>query len=315
MPDPKAAEVFLPGGRIGVCLIHGLTGTPTEMLTVARLLNRRGFTVFCPVLVGHCGTTEDLLATGWRDWVRSAEEGFLRLCAQTDVCFVGGLSAGAVLSLHLARAHPDKVRGMALYSITLKWDGWSIPRLSFLLPLVLRLPYIGRRYRFVEAFPYGIKNESLRRRVVARMRSGNTSLAGHSNTPGVIVRELWRLVDNIKRDFPRIGTPALLAHADRDDIAGLRSNALYVREHLAGPTELLLLHDSYHMITVDQERHKVAEATARFFRARLSREEGAELARTAADPLGPEAPCDESPAQTASSAPASSFLDAPAGLA
>ncbi|MDR1359455.1 MAG: alpha/beta fold hydrolase [Deltaproteobacteria bacterium] len=292
MPDPRTAEIFLPGGRIGVYLIHGLTGTPTEMLTVAKRLHRRGFTVSCPVLTGHCGSTEDLLATGWKDWARSAEEGFLRLCALTDVRFVGGLSAGAVLCLHLARAHPDKVRAMALYSITLKWNGWSIPRLSFLLPLVLRLPYIGSRYRFVEAFPYGIKNEHLRRRIVAKMRSGDTASAGHTDTPGVIVRELRRLVDNIKKDLANIHTPALLVHADRDDIAGPRGNALYVREHLAGPTELLLLHDSYHMITVDQERHKVAEATARFFRARLTPEEGAELARTAADPLLPE---DETP--------------------
>jgi carboxylesterase len=286
---PEGPEIFLPGGRIGVHLIHGLTGTPTEMISVARQLNRYGFTVSCPVLVGHCGTEEDLLATGWTDWVRSAKQGFLRLCAETEVRFVGGLSAGAVLSLHLARACPDRVRAMALYSTTLKWDGWSIPRLRFLLPLVLRLPFIGKRYHFVEAFPYGIKNENLRRRIVARMRSGDTSAAGHTNTPGVIVRELRRLVDDVKKDFPRIHTPALLAHADQDDIAGLRSNALYVQKHLAGPTELLLLRDSYHMITVDQERRKVAEATARFFAARLTPEERAELARAAAEPLPPEA--------------------------
>jgi carboxylesterase len=303
MSNPNGPEIFLRGGRIGVHLIHGLTGTPTEMLTIAKRLHKYGFTVSCPVLAGHCGTTEDLLATGWTDWFRSAEQGFLRLCGQTDVCFVGGLSAGAVLSLHLARAHPDRVRAMALYSTTLKWDGWSIPRLSFLLPLVLRLPYIGKRYHFVEAFPYGIKNENLRRRIVAQMRSGDTSTAGHTNTPGVIVRELWRLVDDVKKDFSRIHTPALLAHADKDDIAGLRSNALYIRKHLAGPTELLLLHDSYHMITVDQERHKVAEGTARFFAARLSPEEKAELVRTAVDPLPPDESCHgEGPKQAAATA-------------
>jgi carboxylesterase len=282
---PDAPEIFLRGGRIGVHLIHGLTGTPTEMLSIAKRLNRHGFTVSCPVLAGHCGTEADLLATGWPDWVRSAEQGFLRLCGETDVRFVGGLSAGAVLCLHLARAYPDRVRAMALYSTTLKWDGWSIPRLRFLLPLVLRLPFIGRRYHFVEAFPYGIKNENLRRRIVARMRSGDTAAAGHTNTPGVIVRELWRLVDNVRTDLRRIRTPALLAHADKDDIASLRSNALYIRKRLAGPTELLLLQNSYHMITVDQERHKVAEATARFFAARLSPEEREELGREAAEPL------------------------------
>ena len=272
---------FLPGGRVGVMLVHGLTGTPKEMLSVAKRLNGYGFTVFCPVLAGHCGTEEDLLATCWQDWANSAELALLQFCKHADVIFVGGLSAGAVLSLYLADRHPNLVRGMALYSTTLKWDGWSIPKLSFLLPLVLRLPYFGKRYHFVEAFPYGLKNEHLRRRIVAKMKSGDTSAAGHTHTPGVIVRELWRMVDAVKARFASIRAPALIVHADNDDIAGIRSNALYMRERLAGPTELLRLYDSYHMVTVDQERHLVADATARFFHGRLDRAEREELAASA----------------------------------
>ena len=281
MARPEQSGYFFPGSRVGVLLVHGLTGTPTEMLSVARRLNKYGFTVSCPVLAGHCGTEHDLLATRWQDWAHSAETGLLQLQKQTDVLFVGGLSAGAVLSLYLADRRPDLVRGVALYSITLAWDGWSIPKLSFLLPLVLRLPYFGKRYHFVEAFPYGLKNEHLRRRIVAKMRSGDTATAGHTHTPGVMVRELWRMVDAVKKNFAAIRTPALIVHADNDDIASLRRNALYVQQHLAGPTELLCLHDSYHMITVDQERHRVADATADFFQRRLDLEEQADLAAAA----------------------------------
>lgn len=268
---------FFPGSRIGVLLVHGLTGTPKEMLSVAKRLHKYGFTVSCPVLAGHCGSGEDLLATNWRDWADSAEMALLRLRKHADVIFVGGLSAGAVISLYLADRHPGLVRGMALYSTTLKWDGWSIPKLSFLLPLVLRLPYFGKRYHFAEAFPYGIKNDNLRRRIVAKMESGDTSAAGHTHTPGVIVRELWRMVDAVKKRFSSIHAPALIAHAANDDIAGLRKNALYVQRRLAGPTELLKLYDSYHMITVDQERHTVSDTTARFFERYLDPSERAAL--------------------------------------
>ena len=276
---------ILPGSRVAVLLLHGLTGTPREMLSVGRRLNKYGFTVFCPVLAGHCGSEADLLATTWRDWADSAEAAFLRLKEHADVVFAGGLSAGSVLSLYLADRHPAGLRGLALYSTTLKWDGWSIPKLSFLLPLVLRLPYVGKRYHFVEAFPYGIKNEGLRRRIVAKMKSGDTSAAGHTHTPGVIVRELWRLVDAVKARFAFITTPALIVHADNDDIAGIRKNALYMRRRLAGPTELLRLYDSYHMVTVDQERHLVADETARFFRRQLGDAERAALAAAAGEPI------------------------------
>jgi carboxylesterase len=272
---------FFPGSRVAVLLLHGLTGTPKEMLSVAKRLHRYGFTVSCPVLAGHCGTEEDLLATRWRDWADSAENALLRLREHADAVFVGGLSAGAVIGLYLADRHPGLVRGAALYSITLKWDGWSIPKLRFLLPLVLRLPYFGKRYHFAEAFPYGIKNDNLRRRIVAKMNSGDTSAAGHTHTPGVIVRELWRMVDAVKKRFPFIHAPALIVHADNDDIAGLRKNALYAQRRLAGPTELLRLHDSYHMVTVDQERHLVSDATARFFDSRLEPAERAALAAAA----------------------------------
>jgi carboxylesterase len=282
---PEEAGSFLPGSRIAVLLVHGLTGTPKEMLSVAKRLHKYGFTVSCPVLAGHCGTEEDLLATGWRDWADSAEAALLQLRKHADVVFVGGLSAGAVISLYLADRHPDLVRGMVLYSTTLKWDGWSIPKLYFLLPLVLHLPYFGKRYHFTETFPYGIKNENLRRRIVAKMNSGDTSAAGHTHTPGVIVRELWRMVNTVKKRLPLIHTPALIAHANNDDIAGLRKNALYLQRRLAGPTELLRLYDSYHMITVDQERHLVADATAGFFARCLHAAEQAALAAAAREDL------------------------------
>ena len=284
-------DFFYKGSRIGVLLIHGLTGSPTEMATVGKRLNAYGFTVFCPVLAGHCGTNEDLLGTTWRDWAGSVERAFFRLAEQTDTLFVGGLSAGAVLSLHIAAQHPRGVRGLVLYSTTLKWDGWSIPKLSFLLPLILRLPYFGKRYHFTEAFPYGIKNEQLRRRVVAKMHSGDTVAAGHSNTPGASVRELWRMRDVVKKSIGTVKAPTLLVHADNDDIASVR-NALYVQRRLAGPTELLRLSDSYHMVTVDQERHKVADATARFFQRQLSAEEKKELAGKALKSI-PAEPCGE----------------------
>lgn len=271
---------FFSGSRIGVMLVHGLGGTPVEMKTVAKRLNKYGFSVLCPLLAGHCSSEADLVATTWRDWTGSAENAHERMSGHMDAIFVGGLSAGAVLSLYMAQRNPRGVRGLALYSTTLRWDGWSIPKLSFLLPLVLRLPYIGKRYRFEEVFPYGIMNEKLRRRIHSQMQSGDSSAAGLSSTPGTSLRELWRLVDIVKKDLPKVFTPTLLIHARNDDIAHLR-NSVYVRKHLGGVSELLLLDNSYHMITVDQERNTVCDATAVYFHTLLGEAEREELARHA----------------------------------
>lgn len=272
----KGGGLLWPGGPVGVILVHGLTGTPTELSGIAKDLNAYGFTVFCPLLAGHCASEAELLRTTWPDWAKSVEEAFCAFSEHVDVIFAGGISAGAVLSLRLAQTFPGRLRALSLYSTTLWWDGWSIPRLSFLLPLVLRLPYIGQRYRFEEAWPYGIKNKRLRERVHAQMASGDSSAAGFAGTPGRSLRELWRLVDLVKENLPQIKTPTLLVHARDDDIASIR-NAIYIKEHIGGPSRLIALEDSYHMITIDQERRQVSMETARYFAEQLNRQEREKL--------------------------------------
>src|SRR5258708_38513105 len=84
----------LKGGKTGFLLIHGLGGTPLELKFVAKGLARRGFTVHCCQLAGHCGDEQDLLATGWRDWHASGGVARDRMRASFDTVIVGGLSMG-----------------------------------------------------------------------------------------------------------------------------------------------------------------------------------------------------------------------------
>ena len=57
--------------------------------------------------------------------------------------------------------------------------------------------------------------------------------------------------------------PALIVHPRDDDMASLK-NAQYLQAHLGGLVDTLVLDDSYHMVTLDQQRHIVAERTGRF---------------------------------------------------
>ncbi|MDR1039204.1 MAG: alpha/beta fold hydrolase [Deltaproteobacteria bacterium] len=275
----KFGTVF-PGSPIGVLLIHGLTGTPTEMSPIAKDLNRYGFTVFCPLLAGHCLSEAELLKTGWRDWYASVETARQVFTRHVETVFAGGISAGAVLGLYLAQKHPSEIRGLALYSITLRWDGWSIPKLIFLLPLLSRIPLIGKRFRFEENYPYGLKNEKLRERVHAQMMSGDPSEAGFSGTPGLSLVELLRMVGQMKVGLADQKTPTLLVHARDDDIASIR-NALYIKEHIGGPSRLVAMESSYHMITIDQERKQVGFESARWFFEQLTDAEKEKLALSA----------------------------------
>ena len=262
----KSSEFFLPGGRDGVLLIHGLTGTPAEMRFVGKGLHRAGYSVLGMQLAGHCGNEADLLATGWRDWYRSVTEAADRLSTQVDRLFVGGLSMGALLALRLAAERPEQVHGLALYGTTFAYDGWTIPRiakLSFLLPLAMRLG-IGRKQRFMEKPPYGIKCERVRQRIAGSMLAGDSAGGGLPGNPWPSLAEFYRLSTRVRKQLDQVRAPCLVVHSANDDVASVR-NAQIVEQRVGAAVETMLLHNSYHMVTVDQEHRQVIERSASFF--------------------------------------------------
>lgn len=260
-PPPDMSLRFA-GGRTGFLLIHGLGGTPVELRVVARGLNRAGHTVHCPQLAGHCGTEEDLLATTCEDWAQSVEVELDRMKPLCDTIIIGGLSMGAIMALHVATRRPDDIHGLALYAPTLWYDGWSIPWYSFLLKILIDTP-IGRRFRFVEREPYGIKDERIRKMIVTAMGAGNSAEAGLLGTPSGAVRQMWHLIAKVKKALGGIKTPALLIHAREDDVAAL-SNSFHIQRHLGGIVDAVILDDCYHLVTIDRQSSVVIERSLAF---------------------------------------------------
>ena len=254
-------------GRHAVLLIHGLTGTPVEMRYVAKGLAAAGYHVHAVQLAGHCGTEGDLLRTNWQDWTASVEAAFDRLSQSHDKVAVGGLSMGAVLALHLATRRPTAA-GLLLYSPVIWHDGWSLPRMRWLLPLVFMTPLCDH-YRLVESFPYGLKDERLRNVVLARMMSGDSTQAGSMGMAGASLREMLKLVRLVKRRLPAITVPALILHSREDDVASLR-NADFLAARLGGPVDKVVLDDCYHLIVLDRQRARVVQESVRFLDGALS---------------------------------------------
>jgi carboxylesterase len=252
-------------GRKGVLLIHGMTGAPAEMRPVARRLHRAGFAISAPMLAGHGGDRSTLLRTGWRDWLGSVRQAYLKLAAEVDEVYVAGICVGGALGLALCAEFPQ-IKGAAVYSMTFEYDGWNMPKWTTAAPLiqlVANLPLV-RRISFEEPYPYGLKDLKLREMA---------SRAPESLIPGSIDRmpmgslyQLYRLGRHIEKIGPAIRTPTLIVHAREDDMSDLR-NAERLRSALGGPTDLMVLEDSYHMVHVDREHVKVGDATAVFFGA------------------------------------------------
>ncbi|HPG88771.1 MAG TPA: alpha/beta fold hydrolase, partial [Hyphomicrobium sp.] len=147
------ASFKIKGGKIGILLLHRLCGTPVEMRFVANGLAKQGYTVHCPQLAGHCGTTADIAASSWADWYRSAEDALFELRKACDVVIVGGLSTGAVIALMLAAKHPTKVQATTLLAPTLWLNGWMIPWYARFFRLISH-KWIANLFSFPHHKPY-----------------------------------------------------------------------------------------------------------------------------------------------------------------
>lgn len=252
----------IAGGKVGVLLIHGLCGTPAEMRFVATGLGRAGYTVHCPQLAGHGGTRQDIVKTNWQDWYRSAEAALDGIRKECDTVIVGGLCLGSIIGLHLAAKHPDKVQGVALFSPTLWINGWAMPWYTKLFSLV-RSRWVASLMEFPDADSLGIKCPRVREFVRAALAASDGSDLGTAGTPGAMVLEHRRMVAAAKKILDKVQQPTLIIHSRQDDYADL-NNATYLRGELTGAEDLVVLEDSYHMVTLDKERHVVVERTRAF---------------------------------------------------
>lgn len=250
-----------PGGD-AVLLLHGLTGAPAEMHPLGRLLNRAGFAVQAPLIAGHGVDRAALLAHGWRDWLESAEQGYDRLASDYARVHVVGICLGAMLSVAIAARRP--VAGIAAYGTTFCYDGWSMPRVGTIRPLIklgAGLPGI-RRLGFSERQPHGIKDERLRASLVRSQRRSNGGKV--DNFPLGAIRQLYLLADHVNRVAPSVTAPTLILHAREDDTSS-PANAVRLKARLGGHARIELLDDSYHLIHLDREMARVAQLTADFF--------------------------------------------------
>jgi carboxylesterase len=252
----------IAGGKVGVLLIHGLCGTPAEMRFVALGLGRAGYTVHCPQLAGHGGSRADIVKTNWQDWYKSAEVALDDLRQVCDTVIVGGLCLGSIIGLHLAANHPEKVQGVALFSPTLKINGWAMPWYTKLFSLVPNRA-IANMMQFPDAESLGIKCPRVREFVKTALAQSDGSDLGTAGVPGAMVLEHRRMVSAAKKVLHKINQPTLIIHSREDDYAAL-DNATYLQGEMKAPVELVVLQDSYHMVTLDKERHIVVERTKAF---------------------------------------------------
>ena len=261
---PKQVEHS--AGTPAVMLLHGLAGSPAEMHYLARSLRQAGFEVHVPyprLRLRHAH--QSVRYRHLEQWVAYASGALDVLSQRHERIYLAGLCIGAVLALRLAIDVKSGSRAMSLISTTLQHDGWATPWYrSKMVRLACRTPLRGHT-KLHERFPYGLKkHERLRQRVARAMHTEGSSSAGAEFLPLSGMHQAYRLIDAVRRNIGRVTTPSLVLHSIDDDVASTRSAEFVARNIGTREVRTILYRDSYHILTMDNDKEAVAQETIGF---------------------------------------------------
>lgn len=244
MIQEGAESFFMPGGADGVLLIHGFTGSPSEMRLFGEALNRAGFTVFAVRLPGHGTTPEDMERMTAEDWRNAVIDGWNVLSSVCERTAAVGVSMGALLALWLSSIKPV----------------WQT--VSLAAPIYIRqarqlhlLPPMedcwGKFLPKVKKTMHGVPPEYCICYRVTPLRS---------------IHELLAVMEDTKEQLYKVKNRLLVVQSERDHTVDAES-ARFIMEHVSSSDkELLWLKQSGHRLMLDCERETVFEKTVMFLK-------------------------------------------------
>ena len=238
---PGAEPVSADGGRLGVLLSHGFTGSPASMVPWGKHLAEQGYTVRVPRLPGHGTTWKDMNRTRWEDWYAELDKALTELHTKCDKVVVAGLSMGGGLGLRLAQLRPADVDALVLVNPAIalaRFDVKLVPALQWLIP----------------AMP-GIGND-------IKLAGGDE--VGYDKTPLKALASQLKLWKAIRADLGKVTQPLILFRSDDDHVVDITSKDLILANVSSPVKDFVELKDSFHVATIDNDAQLIFERASEF---------------------------------------------------
>ncbi len=250
--DPHATPFSVEGGRVGMLLLHGFTGSPASMRPWAEAAAAEGYAVELPRLPGHGTRWQELNLTRWHDWYAEADRCLSLLTDRCDEVFVAGLSMGGCLALRLAEERDSDVAGLVLVN----------PIVISERKALLTLPVLKRIRASVAAIGGDIKKQGVTEHAYDR-----TPLLALDSQ-----RELWR---QTRDDLAKVTAPLMVFRSVEDHIVEPLSSQLIIQRVSSRDVTERVLDDSYHVATLDNDAPAIVEGSLEFIRKHSTVEDDA----------------------------------------
>lgn len=237
----RSPEPFYFAGnkKIGVLLIHGFTGSPSEMRLLGNYLHKEGYTVYAPLLKGHGTSPKEMKKTNKDDWWKSVIEGYnyLREKGYEQIVPIG-LSMGGILSLKLA-VEKDVVAVVSLAT-----------------PIFVHNKKFDLAKWIKYFIPYQAKTE--------KAEHIQKHLAVYNQTPVACIASLNLLIKEVKANLYRVSNPILIIQGKADETVHYKSADYIYNNVNSAQKNLKWYNKSTHIITLDHDRNKVFQDISLF---------------------------------------------------
>jgi carboxylesterase len=230
-------------GTTGILLLHGLSGTPSEVEPLGDYLAGKGISTLGPWLQGHGTDPKDLAKTYWQDWAQSAREAFEELRGRCSKVFVGGLSMGADQALHLAAQFP--VAGVLSMAAPVRIFDFRFNGIAF--------------FRFLQWRTSNLTGGIL-----------DPAAPPHQTYPYVATKSLYELkkfMDLVREELPRVTAPALVVQGRKDSMVPPANGDLVYQALGSKAKHLLYLDRSDHVVTMDFDKQVLFEKAFKFIQS------------------------------------------------
>lgn len=250
-----------------VVLLYGLCGTPLEMGSLPKEIAKLGHTVCIPNIKGYCAQSG---LTSYKTWLEQLHQVVNLLEEEHDSIALVGLSMGATLALAYESKF-KKCSSVTALAPVLFYDGWNVPWYSPALFLLLKLGI--KKWSIQESEPFGLKNTEIRSRIAKKVLTEEVTEVGSSRLSGGHLKEGLRLIAITKKMLVDYIADLLVISAIDDDVTSPKS-AEWVSENTTPHVKKFIwLGNSYHIITLDNEREIVVNETVEFIHTSFANQE------------------------------------------
>lgn len=245
---PGAEPLSVDGGRIGVLLCHGFTGSPVSMRPWGHHLADQGFTVRVPLLPGHGTRWQDLNRTRWPDWYAALDRALDELVERCDAVAVCGLSMGGALALRLAEQRPDDIDAVVVVNPAVNLERKDLAFVKYL--------------RHVVPAIQGIAGD---------IKKPGAEEAGYDMTPLQALHSQTELWGDVRANLGRVTQPLLYFRSPEDHIVDDSSTPIIMNGVSSSVAEVRELFNSYHVATVDFDAERIFTESDQFIAEHVGR--------------------------------------------